>query len=293
MSASTEIAKQLIRPDHFPVAPALLALDLDGTLLRDDHSVSESTKQAVFEASEAGLHVILASSRPPLAILPYVDELGLYGNPIVALQGALICKYLAFNDLLIIEQSRFEMRDALHILNLCDEAGVATSWYQTEQWSTNRFDPYILEEAHIVGFDPRLDDLRTHSSGPAKILVTCDNKALEDVKRSLAEHLPHMSLSASKPGYLEITPDGVNKAKALDQVRQRLGVDLDATVAVGDGDNDLEMLAWAATSVAPANATRAASQLAKYSTTSNMHDGVATVLYAAIRSWSAGVAEGA
>lgn len=280
MGMSPEKTKPLIRPEHFPAAPELLALDMDGTLLRDDHSISELTKRLIGEALDAGLRVVLASSRPPLAILPYVDDLELFGGPIVALQGALICKYENPKELSIIEQRKIDLHDALRLLDICDAVGAATSWYDAEQWTAAKIDSYILEEARIVGFRPRVDDLRAQSLGPAKILVTSNDGALRRVSEFLEAQLPHLNPSASKPEYLEITPQGVDKAGALERVCRGLGVNQRSTVVVGDGDNDLEMLAWAATSVAPANATRAASRLAGFSTTSNMEDGVALVIQA-------------
>jgi HAD superfamily hydrolase (TIGR01484 family) len=70
----------------------MLVLDMDDTLLTDDHRISEKNKSAIAQAQEAGVKVVLASGRPTPAMLSYAKELGLHQNNsyILAYNGAVI-----------------------------------------------------------------------------------------------------------------------------------------------------------------------------------------------------------
>ncbi len=80
--------------------------------------------------------------------------------------------------------------------------------------------------------------------------------------------------------WLDLAPEGVSKASALEMVRSRLGVDVTETLAVGDGRNDLEMFAWAGRSVAMGNATADVKSAADVITGTIQDDGLAQVLEA-------------
>ena len=80
--------------------------------------------------------------------------------------------------------------------------------------------------------------------------------------------------------WLDLAPEGVSKASALEQVRVELGVDPSRTLAVGDGRNDLEMLAWAARGVAMGNAPEVVRDVADEVAPGVEDDGLAEVLEA-------------
>ena len=70
----------------------MIVLDMDDTLLRDDHTISEHTKKALMAAQEMGVKVVLASGRPTYAMIDVAKELKLddYGSYILSFNGAKI-----------------------------------------------------------------------------------------------------------------------------------------------------------------------------------------------------------
>jgi hydroxymethylpyrimidine pyrophosphatase-like HAD family hydrolase len=90
--------------------------------------------------------------------------------------------------------------------------------------------------------------------------------------------LHEVSYAVGWTAWLDLAPQGVSKASALETVRQRLGVAPECTVAVGDGRNDLEMLGWAARAVAMGNAEPEVQQAAGEVTGHVDDDGLVPVL---------------
>ena len=94
---------------------------------------------------------------------------------------------------------------------------------------------------------------------------------------------PELSATRSNGTYVEITRAGVDKASAVRYCATKLGIDAREVVAIGDGENDLSLFAFAGVSVAPANASSRVLAAASYLTDSNNDDGVATAITALLR----------
>jgi hydroxymethylpyrimidine pyrophosphatase-like HAD family hydrolase len=130
-----------------------------------------------------------------------------------------------------------------------------------------------------VADTPEVADLAAQTSGPDKLMIIAPSPSEVDVLRRLAAALPReLTAQVSNPTYLEITGRGVDKASAVARWCARRGIDPSATVAIGDGPNDLGLFAFAGTSVAPANARPEVTAAATWSTRSNDDDGVAHAL---------------
>ena len=112
-----------------------------------------------------------------------------------------------------------------------------------------------------------------------RVVVMSPNHAIEDFLGIVDQMgLTRVSYAIGWTAWLDIAPDGVNKATAMEWVRQQLGVPIERTVAIGDGRNDIDMLEWAGRGVAMGQAPDDVVAAANEVTREVRDDGLAKVL---------------
>ncbi|HYN55588.1 MAG TPA: Cof-type HAD-IIB family hydrolase [Motilibacterales bacterium] len=253
----------------------LVAIDVDGTLLNSRHEVTRATAEAIDRVRRAGVDVVLATSRPPRALWPILERLDLVEPAVfIASQGALTGRYSADGRLRIIERHPMPVALAQQVAVAGATAGMSVNWYAAERWLVPHIDDRIRVEAAIVGCAPDVADLSAETDGPDKLLLLADALDITDVV-TVPEGLVAL---ASTRTHLEIARADVDKGEALRRVCALRGIAPGQVAAVGDGRNDLAMLAFAGMGVAPANAHPAVRASADLITASNDEDGVADAL---------------
>lgn len=284
MSSPIDALPPHIASAALDVRPTHVAIDVDHTLLREDLTISPATVTAVAASRADGLEIVLASSRPPRAMLDHLTRLDLVGEALfVALQGAMVARYLPGGGLDVVQEEPLGLEDARAVLGLAARLGLAVSWYRGEEWLVSEIDATVRREAEVVGLVPTVATLTTEREPPGKILLVTNRERLGEVLELVGRLSPNLAVQPSNGGYLEITRTGVDKASGLRAVLRRLGGEPQGLVAIGDGENDLGMYALAAVAVAPANASGRVMALATHRTDSNDEDGVATALGALVR----------
>jgi Cof subfamily protein (haloacid dehalogenase superfamily) len=263
----------------------LVAVDVDGTLLTSDHVVTARTVEAVQLASSCGVEVMLATSRGPCALQPVLRHAQpLSAAVFVASQGAVTGQYTDDGRLTVLERHPARLSDARQLVRHAAALGLVVHWFAAERWYVSGLDPTVEEESRTVGgVTPEVADLLSLEEPPDKLMViapTHDPSAL----RALAGRLPtSLMAQASNPRFLEITRRGVDKGAALARLCRRKGLEPMTVAAIGDGPNDLAMLAYAGVSIAPANADSAVLERATFVTRSNDDNGVAYALEVLVR----------
>jgi hydroxymethylpyrimidine pyrophosphatase-like HAD family hydrolase len=257
--------------------PRLLALDIDGTILDHDQAMSEPVRESVQAVAASGVHVVLATGRSLHGTLPVLDRLGLLEGWAVCSNGTVT---LRLDPSLpegyeLSEVVTFDPTPALKLLR----EHLPTALFAVEEVGrgyrlTAPFPPGELDgEEVIVDFERLLD-------GPASRVIVRSPEHTSADFLALTEELGLHGVNyfVGWTAWLDLAPAGVSKASALEQVRQTLGVDRLATMAVGDGRNDLEMFSWAARSVAMGNSEPDVKAAADEVTEGVEADGVAAVL---------------
>ncbi|GGN03092.1 HAD-IIB family hydrolase [Streptomyces fuscichromogenes] len=269
----------------FATPPRLIATDLDGTLLRDDKSVSPRTVAALAAAEEAGVEVFFVTGRPARwmdVVSDHVHGHGLAicgnGAAVVDLHGGPGAhRFVKVRDL-----ARENALDAVHLLR---EAAPGTV--------------YAIEQTYGFHQEPAYPKLHMEIPDrllPAEEILAADGpSAGEPVLKILAYH-PDLDPDAfltvarlavgdratvtrsSPSALLEISGPGVSKASTLALECAERGISPDEVVAFGDMPNDVEMLTWAGRSYAMGNAHPAAVAAASGRTVANNEDGVAVVI---------------
>jgi len=254
----------------------LAAIDLDGTLLRSDGTLSTRTRTTLSATRNRGVAIVIVSARGPRGVGEIVDA--------ATLDGTAICS----NGAIVLDLETRELRRVRTI-----ETAVATRLVHAlrERLPGISFavehERFAREPAFAAwDWEPPpetrvADAIELLDRPPTKLILRHaehDVGVVEAAARELAGEAA--SVSVSGPWVVEVSPLGVNKAAALAELCEELGVAAAEVVAFGDHQNDLPMLAWAGHAVAVANAHPDVIEIADEVTASNDEDGVAIALEA-------------
>ncbi|MGP4000006.1 Cof-type HAD-IIB family hydrolase [Streptomyces sp. 8N706] len=274
-------------PELRPSAPArrrvrLIATDLDGTLLRDDKSVSDRTVAALAAAERAGIEVFFVTGRPARWMDVVSDHVHGHGLAICANGAAVVDLH---RDGLILEVRPLERSDALTVVKALRTTAPGTSFaveltngihYEPE------YPPFHLDPVATVAAAEKLLAEGWHGADqPVLKLLAHHPRLAPDDFLALARTAAgeHASLTRSSPtALLEISGRGVSKAATLAHCCAERGIAPEEVVAFGDMPNDVEMLSWAGTSYAMANAHPDVLAATSARTVANNEDGVAVVI---------------
>ncbi|MGW0857105.1 HAD family hydrolase [Streptomyces sp. NPDC002690] len=255
----------------------LVATDLDGTLLRDDHTVSARTREALAAATEAGAAHIVVTGRAVPWTRQILDELG-YDGLAVCGQGAQV--YHAGEHKLLTSLTLDRQLAGLALSKIEAEVGPLLL-----SASRDGLDGEVLVgPGYRVHKGPlpvvRVDDANEMWTAPLnKIFIQhpeLDDDRLTAAARAVVGSLVNIVMAG--PGVVEILPLGLSKATGLSLAARRLGVKAADTIAFGDMPNDIPMFGWARHGVAMANAHDELKAVAHEITASNEDDGIAVVL---------------
>lgn len=229
--------------------PLMVCLDLDGTTIDYDSVLHPEVRDAVLATSAAGHTVVIATGRTLMATLPLARELELTTGYLVCSNGAVVVRLHPElpDGYEIVEKVTFDPGPALVLLREhLPGAFVAAEVIGVGHRISEGFPQDLLQGEltlaswEELGSEP-VTRLTFHDPGGTEqeFLDAIDDIGLHGV-----------NYSVGYTAWLDLAPEGVSKASALEGVRRWLGVEPGDTVAVGDQRNDLEMLDWAARGVA-------------------------------------------
>ena len=229
--------------------PLMVCLDLDGTTIDYDSVLHPEVRDAVLATSAAGHTVVIATGRTLMATLPLARELELTTGYLVCSNGAVVVRLHPElpDGYEIVEKVTFDPGPALALLREhLPGAFVAAEVIGVGHRISAGFPQDLLQGEltlaswEELGSEP-VTRLTFHDPGGTEqeFLDAIDDIGLHGV-----------NYSVGYTAWLDLAPEGVSKASALEGVRRWLGVEPGDTVAVGDQRNDLEMLDWAARGVA-------------------------------------------
>lgn len=220
-----------------------VALDVDGTIMHEDESIDARVADAVASAVVRGHRVTLATGRSWSTTRPVLEHLELDPEYVVCANGAMTMRRDPSSPDGWV-QAHVETFDATPVLRRIREV-LPSGRFLVEladgyRLFTEGMTDWNLERARKVEFDELLGQ-------PAiRVVATSIDHELDEFFAIVDEMgLNHVSYAVGWTAWLDIAPDGVNKATALERVRGWLDVPLRRVVAVGDGRNDIEMFHWA------------------------------------------------
>jgi Cof subfamily protein (haloacid dehalogenase superfamily) len=255
----------------------LLALDLDGTLLNEEHEISPRNLAAIHRAVEQGLLVVIATGRMFRSAIPYAREL-LLDLPLITYHGALIKKAGGR----VLRHSPLANEQALEILRFGMEKGFHFNLFLDDSLYTakeNEFTRYYQQIASVpLTITGDLHQfLLENKKDPTKLtVINMEPQRLQDLQEMLREKYGReLFIMQPRQHFLEITAKEATKGQALDFLGKRKGIMPQEMVAIGDGHNDIDMLKFAGLGVAMANAAQKVQKAADVVAPPHTEDGVA------------------
>ena len=259
----------------------LIATDLDDTLLNARSDINPRVMDALHAAMAAGCGVALSSGRMLEAMLPLAERIGV-NAPMLLYNGALAYDHRT-DETIFTDQIPFET--ALDVAEMCEDMGYYIQCYPGKNYYCNRVTEYTRRYAANIHVDaipvgmPVSAWMKAHPSGMQKLLLIDTPEGATRAQEALRLAFPRgASFLKSKPYFLEIAPEGVDKGKALLRLAAHLGLSRDEVMAFGDGQNDVAMIAAAGTGVCMENGCPEARAAADLIAPSNIEDGVAVVI---------------
>jgi len=264
--------------------PRLVALDIDGTLLKwvegagaTYEQIAQPVYDAVHRAFDAGAHIVLSSGRSPHGMTKIADLLDLHTEGqerlwVVASNGAVLFRY---PPLEVVHEETFDARPAVAaLLEQRPGALVAVEERGIGYRVNAHFPTGELSGDMII---TEVDDL---VAGPVSRVIIRDPTASADDFVELAARLGLHGTDyvVGWTAWLDLSAVGVSKASGLAIVADKLAVDQADVLAIGDGRNDIEMLQWAGRGVAMGQSIEEVREAADAVTDSVYDDGAATEL---------------
>ncbi|APZ04999.1 sugar-phosphatase [Kosakonia cowanii] len=261
------------------MAIKLIAIDMDGTLLLPDHTISPAVKNAIAAARERGINVVLTTGRPYAGVHSYMKELHMEreGDYCITYNGALVQNAsdgstvaqttLSYDDYRYLEQLSREVGSHFHALD------------RNTLYTANRdISPYTVHESFVATIplvfceaekmDPQTQFLKVMMIDEPTILDQAITRIPQEVKEKY-------TVLKSAPYFLEILHKSVTKGTGVKALADVLNIKPEEIMAIGDQENDIAMIEFAGVGVAMENAIPSVKEAADFVTKTNLEDGVA------------------
>lgn len=267
--------------EAFTMEKRILVLDIDGTLTNSKKEITWNTKKAIIEIMKQGHIVVIASGRPTAGIVKIADALSLdeFGGYVLSFNGARITNWKTKQ---VIYQDTLEYYLIQELYAYAREHDLGLVTYEQDNVVTGtRHDEYMELEARINGIQIKdVEDFVSYVNFPVnKCLFTAQADQAEIFEKELVGRFGKCaSIYRSEPFFIEVMPQGVDKAASLDKLVNLLGMTQESTICCGDGFNDLSMIKYAGIGVAMENAQEAVKREADFITLSNDDDGIVHVI---------------
>ncbi|SDB10079.1 Cof-type HAD-IIB family hydrolase [Eubacterium oxidoreducens] len=265
------------------MAQKLLVLDLDGTLLTDDKTVTRANLLAIEEAVRAGHKVMIASGRPLSSArrcakqyLPQVPD-----SLLIAMNGGIL--YDLDRDKVLVRKT-MDVSLVQKLFDLADEYGEYIQTYSDEKVLTRRVREQLYQYVHLTGIPYECrEEFPEGIENPTKVLLSNleNHDALVRFKEEGDRLMEGKCLSFfSTPEYLEYVPLDSSKGHAMLAACELLGIKKEDTIAIGNEENDVSMIEMAGLGVAMCNSNQDILKKADCITKSdNNHDGIAQIIH--------------
>ena len=278
----------------------MIAMDMDGTLLKSDDTISQQTKDLLIELQKKGTKLVLASGRSHRRMLQYAKELQMdqYGGWLVEVNG--IATYDVANNKRYVN-GRMPIEDAQKLMRYFQQYQVeiignldAEMFVYIPEWMMSEKLAYCKEHqlpsdhpltggAFKFVYDARngypdiyyIQRAEELIKEVNKICITYHPEVIEKVEKQVRKDLGNdYWLGLTSPKWLEVMMKNISKGHSLQQLMQKFDIDAKDVIAFGDGENDLEMIQSAGIGIAMGNALDVLKQQADKVTLSNNEDGI-------------------
>ena len=257
----------------------LIATDIDGTLLTPEHELSPRVEQALRGAIAQGIHLVLATGKSRAAGLSIIEKLGIPSHGIF-LQGLTLYDEAGK----LVHEQTLDPDLVRRVVTIAEDRGFGIIAYSANRILVRRRAPDT--DAVLIPFHepaPEVVGPLQNLAGVLplnKLLFVGEGAAISALRWQLGHLIGSAGrlMQAGWPNMLELLPPGASKGAMLGRLLDDLSLKPSEVMAIGDAENDLEMVQMAGIGVAMGNATQHLKDVADFVTASNDQDGVAVAL---------------
>lgn len=261
----------------------LIATDMDGTLLTDEHKISKENENAIVEIQKKGVKFVLASGRPSYAMYEYAKQLQMdkLGGYILSFNGGQLIDFST--DTLIFHEG-LNKEDIVKIYEASKKIGLPMVLYSKDTVWGSADTPNVRFEAQLCTMKlkifNKLEELfENNIYETTKCMLIGEEEEVKKAEVYMKEKYENdYFMATSKPIFLEIANKNVNKGKTLKKLGEILNITLEEMIASGDGANDLPLLEVVGMPVAVENAIEEVKKISKFESTTNNNHALKTVI---------------
>lgn len=232
----------------------LIAFDLDGTLLNQEHQLAAKTIEAVKKVREKGIITLVATGRMFISALPHIEKLAVK-SPVITYNGALVMDPQKKE---IIYHQPIPLAVARQITEMVEENNYHLNIYLDDKLYVKELNKFSDDYEKISGIksEPVGNLVDFIDQDPTKMLIVEeDEQKQQEINKFLIDNFAdQIEISASFNSFIEMTKKGISKDVPLQKIAADFGIKQEEVMAFGDGLNDLKMIEWAGRGVAMANA---------------------------------------
>lgn len=255
----------------------LVAIDLDGTLLKNDLTISPRAEEAIKAAAAKGVYVTICTGRMYASALPYIKQLNME-LPIITYNGAFV-KHSVTGQVLYEKLLPSHMAKDIYLR--AKKYKLHSNIYANDRLYVDCLNKWADNYARKVGVEINIveDMVEFLEDDPIKIVSIAEPAALKDLEQELSDvYGDKLYITSSLPTFLEILHPDATKGKGLEAVARYFGISRECVMGIGDSFNDVEMFNYAGFSVVMGNGEEEVKKIADYVTCSNDDDGVAEAI---------------
>ncbi|MDF2881097.1 MAG: sugar-phosphatase [Clostridiaceae bacterium] len=260
----------------------LIAMDMDGTLLRDDKTISNKTKITIKKALELGIKIVLTSGRPIQGIKNYLDELQLTGKDdyVIGLNGAVICRTSDYS--VVSSNAVLTGKDLKYIYSKVKNLNAYFHAFTEKEDLVKEKSKFSDDDEKRLNLKVRTVDLPNGVNDEdeiLKVVLEQEKEVIDEIMSQIPKELfQEYSIFRSIDFMIEFMNKNCNKAAGVEKLAQYLGIRKEEIITIGDAVNDIEMIQYAGLGVAMGNAKDEIKSIADFITKNNEDDGVSYVI---------------
>ncbi|MBH5318181.1 HAD family phosphatase [Paenibacillus sp. GSMTC-2017] len=257
----------------------LIALDVDGTLLTDDHQLLDEVREAVREAAGKGAEIVLCTGRGPMGAFPVLEELGLSGT-LITHNGAATVQSV---DRSVLFQYDIDQRYIGEFISYCREFDIHYDLNTAFEMMVEKMTPEAAEMYKIHQAEPTvMSNGQQLPSGLVKLTLFGTKESMDFVQSYWEKRQTPLQIIRSGDLFIDVQHPGASKGEALRQLAEGRGIPREKILAIGNYFNDISMLQFAGLGIAMDNSPELVKEAADVVTGSNNDSGVASAIRAYI-----------
>lgn len=270
----------------------LLCLDLDGTILPKNHKISEFTKAAIKLVQDMGLHIVISTGRSLAEAKYFANQLGVQAS-IISSNGAYAIDY---------QSNETFHREVLgqdvikEIFRVCGKYGINPCFQTPDQLifgddylefirkkqkkiPNMSKEMFLTTKIHVISEKEWQEIINREKDKILKCIIYNENiNVIRSIKVELRSSNKLEVVGSASETHIEVNNKGTSKGRTVALFANILKIKREEIIAIGDSENDMDMIKFAGLGIAMGNANNEVKEIADYVTATNEEDGVARAL---------------